>query len=104
MHRHSRQQLYRQRQAALQMHKTGHTYQAIADALGYANRSSAWRLVREARADQVIDSRELGYSLTAERLDAVIQGNWDRMRAGDVNAARLVLRANRERARLYGVM
>lgn len=58
---------------ALELTQAGKTYHEIADELGYANRSSAWRLVRNGLDRAVGDHAEEYLQLSLDRLEALIR-------------------------------
>jgi hypothetical protein len=82
----------------------GHTYQAIADELGYANRGTVHRIVKTALADHEMDSVDELRQLELDRLDMVQLAYWDRAMGGDNPAAQLVLKVIDRRCRLLGLL
>jgi hypothetical protein len=86
---------------ALELHLAGATYDAIADALGYASRSGAYKAVQEALT-QLGDSPQVGEAVGTEvaRLDAMLVGLWSKARKGDVAAVDRVLRISERRMAL----
>ena len=68
------------RQRAIELRRTGHTYQQIADELGYSNRGSAHRdiarAVADARADLAKDANEYRKEQTRE-LEAMQAVAWE---------------------------
>lgn len=89
------------RTKALELHLAGANYDAIAVALGYANRSSAWKAVQEALTD-LGRPAPAGEVLATEiaRLDAMLTGLWAKARRGDVQAIDRVLKIGERRAAL----
>jgi hypothetical protein len=84
---------------ALGMRLAGSTYEQIADTLGYADKSGAWRAVegelkelRQERARDVLD-------LELARLDALLAGSWAKALDGDHRAVANVLRIQERRAK-----
>ncbi|NYG07772.1 hypothetical protein BJ986_002259 [Phycicoccus badiiscoriae] len=79
------------------------TYDEIAAELGYANRGTVFRIVRDAlieRQDEAVDSLRF---LESQRLDALQAALWDKAMSGDVNAARSILGVITARVRLLGL-
>jgi hypothetical protein len=106
------------RKRALEMHLAGATYDEIAEAQGFANRSGAYKAVQaELRAREnpppVGSGRRkandptpptVGAATEAERIatqltriDAMLQGLWPKARRGDVAAVDRVLRLEERR-------
>ncbi len=54
----------------------GCTYQQIADELGYANRGTVHRLIREALEAQQVESVDLLRTVEVQRLDALQASLW----------------------------
>jgi hypothetical protein len=94
----------RKKQArAMELVRANCTFDEIADDLGYANRSSAWRLVRGALDQQVAKSADEYLQLELDRLDTVQVAFWDAMVDGDMAAATIVLKVIAERIRVLGL-
>lgn len=87
------------RARALELHLAGASYQAIADALGYASRGSAHDAVQKALEDLAPDASQFEATAIA-RIDAMLQGLWPKARRGDVQAIDRVLRLEQERRAL----
>lgn len=75
------------RSKAVELGAGGRSYQQIADELGYANRGTVHRLVREALEAQQVQSVELLREVEVRRLDALQVGLWGSAMAGDTEAA-----------------
>jgi hypothetical protein len=88
---------------ALELLRAGCTYDEIAHDLGYANRGSAWHLLRGAMDKQVLESVDEYRQLEMDRLDALQARYWDAALDGDRQAAALVLRVIDRRCRLLGL-
>jgi transposase-like protein len=80
------------RSRAVEMGAAGSTYQQIADELGYANRGTVHRLVRQALEAQQVEIVELLRTVEVQRLDALQASLWPAALAGDVEAATTCLR------------
>lgn len=78
---------------ALELHLAGHSYAAIAKAVGYAHKASALKAVRRALAatQTTRDIREAA-ELELRRLDAMLTGLWPLARRGEPEAVDRVLR------------
>ena len=81
----------------------GATYEQAAKQAGYATRSGAykafWRAIDGREAEAVEDHR----ALELARLDALQVAFWERVMAGDLKAASMVLRIIDQRSRLLGL-
>jgi hypothetical protein len=91
------------RSEAVRLKAAGHTYEQVAQQLGYANRGTVHRIVQQAlhtrEAESVDDLRHLELA----RLDALQAALWPRAMKGDVPAALAVLRVVDQRLRLLGL-
>lgn len=101
-HRNTALAAYR-RTKAIELAAGGHTYQQIADELGYANRGTVHRIVHEALEAQQVQSVELLREVEVRRLDALQVGLWDAAMAGDVEAAHACLRIIQARIKVLGL-
>jgi hypothetical protein len=81
----------------------GHTYQAIADELGYANRGTVHRLVKTALADHEMDSVDELRQLELDRLDRLQYAYWAKALEGDLDAAHIVLKILDRRLKLLAL-
>lgn len=91
------------RTKAIEMVTHGATYQQIADELGYANRGTVHRIVREALEAQQAASVEVLREVEVRRLDALQVGLWDAAMSGDVDAAHACLRIIQTRIKVLGL-
>lgn len=91
------------RAKALELHLAGATYDAIAQAVGYASRSGAHKAVQEALTDlgRPISGTALDTELA--RLDAMLTGLWPKARRGDVQAVDRVLKISERRSALLAM-
>lgn len=85
---------------ALQLRRAGATYDQIANQLGYADRSGAYRAVRRALDEAVHEPAGESLNLELERLDALMLGLWGKASKGDVKAVDAVLRIMDRRSRV----
>jgi hypothetical protein len=88
---------------ALTLVKAGHSYEEIAAELGYASRSSAWRLVTNGLKNAVSMLAEDYLQLELDRLDALQAAVWQSATNGDIAAAGLVLRIMEQRESLLAL-
>ena len=79
----------RRRTRAVELVLTGRTYRQVADAMGYANRGTVYRIVQEAVKAQEVDSIADLRALEVARLDAVQQAHWYEATEGDTTATGL---------------
>jgi hypothetical protein len=84
----------------------GHTFQAIADQLGYPNRDAAWRDWRRAlelaRADADMELSE-ARAFELARLDAVDRLAWEQAEAGELKALEVLLKVSDRRSKMLGL-
>ncbi|ABD94196.1 unknown [Streptomyces phage mu1/6] len=90
---------------AVEMRRTGMTYQQIGDALG-VNRKTAWTYVQRALAERARQTAPDRDALLGEQIvviETVLDGLLPKAAAGDARAAEIVLRAMDRHARLFGL-
>ncbi|MCD2116737.1 MULTISPECIES: hypothetical protein [Rhodococcus] len=90
-------------QRCLELRREGHTWQEIADQLGYADRSGARKAVERLLDRTEFESVDEYRVLESDRLDALHAAYWTAALAGDLDAAKLVLRISAQRCRLLGL-
>jgi len=81
----------------------GLTYAEIAEAVGYANKSSARKAVVGALSERSVEAVEHLRSVESERLDALQASIWDAALAGDIRAVEGALRIINARVNLLGL-
>ena len=81
----------------------GHTFEEIADIVGYRSRSGAWRAVRRALNRRTAQAADQYLSQTLVDLEAVQQRAWPAAMAVDVGAQRVAVRTMEQRRRLLGL-
>lgn len=91
------------RAQALELRRSGATFQQIADALGYANAGTVHRMVRQALAAIPVEAAEAYRAEELDRLDALQRGLWPAARSGNVRAAEACLRVMESRRKLLGL-
>src|SRR3990172_1602421 len=89
--------------AALDLRKAGRTYEEIAQALGYADRSTAYQAVMAALKSLPAQTAEEMRKLDGERLDQLLAAVWPRAASGDPAGVDAALRILARRARLMGL-
>ncbi len=89
---------------AVELATQGHTYQHIADELGYANRGTVHRLVQQTLQAHQADSVDQLRALEVARLDALQESLWEPAMAGDLRAVGQVVQIIVARSRLLGLM
>jgi hypothetical protein len=93
-----------QRQAAaLELRKAGKGFQQIADELGYAGPSGAYRAVMTALQKTLQEPGEDLRRVEGLRLDMLLAALWSKAMEGDVSAVDRVLRVMERRAKLMGL-
>ena len=94
----------RRRTRAVELVTAGHSYQQVADLLGYANRGSVHHIVRKALSDAethaVAEHRQLAY----DRLERLLQAVWEQALAGDLAAVRTALNVVTTECKLLGLL
>lgn len=88
---------------AVELRKAGLPYAQIADALGFASASSAYRTVMRALARNQSEQVEELRMIEGARLDRMQQAVWQRAVQGDLHTIDRVLRIMDRRARLFGL-
>lgn len=93
-----------ERQAqALQLRKQGMSYDEIAQALGYADRSGAYVAVRSALSSILEPAVEELRDVEGEALNVAQEAIWQKVVKGDLSAVNTFLRISERRARLFGL-
>jgi hypothetical protein len=94
------------RAECFKMRMQGHTFPAIAQALGYNSKQAAWSdyqaALRDARAEYTDDLEELR-AFELVRLDAIAARAWEHDVTGDIKALDVLLKVSDRRARLLGL-
>lgn len=94
--------LDRERQAVA-YHLAGETCEAIAAALGYTNRGSAWHAIQRGLARFVAPAIEEARTAELARLDRLHKAVWTRATQGELPAIETALKIMARRARLLGL-
>lgn len=92
----------KQRQA-LELRRSGYTYEMIARALGYSDRSLAARAVKSALKEIIREPAEEVLQLELGRLDGMLRGILDAAETGDVQAIDRALKIMDRRAKYLGL-
>jgi hypothetical protein len=88
---------------ALQLRRSGATFQQIAEQLGYAHRSNARKAIQAALDGALSDEADALRALDLDRLDRLQLAHWPRATSGDVKATETVLKVMQHRAKLLGL-
>lgn len=91
------------RSKAVELAAGGRTYQQIADELGYANRGTVHRIVREALEAQQVQNVELLREVEVQRLNALQVGLWEAALQGDLEAVKACVRIIQARVKVLGL-
>jgi len=90
-------------QQALELHKAGVGYQAIADHLGYAGPSGAYKAVEAALQKTLQQPADELRGLELERLDTLHRTLWPKAVTGNLRAVDRVLSIMKRRSQLLGL-
>src|SRR3954452_13754623 len=102
--RHRNRALDKERRTrAVELVLNGHTYQQVADQMGYANRGTVYRIVQETLRARQADSIDELRQLEMSRLDALQATYWSNALSGDSVATAVVLKVMEQRAKLLGL-
>lgn len=88
---------------ALRLRKRGLTYEQIADQLGYAGPSGAYRAIHQALHKTLQEPADDVRALEVTRLDALLDALWDAALSGKWLAVDRVLKIMERRAALLGL-
>jgi hypothetical protein len=90
---------------ALQLRRSGVTYDEIARAVGFANRSGAYKAVNRVLRERLHEEATALRLLEAERLDRLQLAAWGAATANppDLEATRTIIRIMQRRAKLLGL-
>jgi hypothetical protein len=82
----------------------GHSYDDIADEVGYANRGTAWKTVQKALDSRVMQSVDDYRDAELARLNALEEAHWEAAVSGEnLKAAELCLKISTQRTKLLGL-
>ena len=99
----TRADLVKQRELdAVRMRRDGMSYQQIADAIGYADASVAFRAVRRAMDKALVEAVDDYRELLLSRLDLALENSLPAAREGDPRAIANVVRIVAEQAKITG--
>lgn len=88
---------------AVELALAGHSFDQIAQQIGYSNRGTAWRAVQKALKDREIEAVDAYRETELARLDALQAACWESACAGDRSAIETALRIIEKRCRLLGL-
>lgn len=95
----SKQQIEKRRTQAIGLLAAGHTYQRIADQLGYSSRSTAYNDIKKTLTQQQHHAVEELRALELERLDTATRAIFQDVAKGDLKAIDALLKIMARRAR-----
>lgn len=88
---------------AIELRKAGHTYQHIAEQLGWSNASGAEHAVKRALMRTIQEPADDLRTLECLRLDTLLSGVWQKAIGGNLQAIDRVLAILSRRAKLLGL-
>jgi len=88
---------------ALQLRRAGFSYDIIAERLGYASRSGAYKAVMTALRETLKEPAEELRRLQLDRLDALLASIWNEARDGEKVAVSCVLKIMERMDKLRGL-
>lgn len=88
---------------AIDLRRTGLTYDQIAERLGYASRSGAYDAVMGGLRATLKEPADELRALESERLDALLAGIWEQATHGDLDCLDRALKIMARRAALLGL-
>lgn len=88
---------------ALELRKAGATYQQIADAIGYASPTGAYKAILSALKRTLQEPADAVRKIEIERLDVALFAIWRRVRDGNDYAIDRFLAIEKRRAALLGL-
>jgi hypothetical protein len=91
------------RKQALDLRRAGWTFEDIANEVGYANKGSAHRAVKQGIADITRESATELVELELARLDDMLAGMYEKARDGDLWAVDRVLKIMEQRAKFLNL-
>lgn len=90
-------------QQALELRRAGVGFQEIADEVGYASPSGAYKAVTTALKKTLQEPADEVRRLELERLDRLFRGVWEQATSGDTSALDRALKIMNRRAELLGL-
>ena len=99
----TKEETYQKQLKALQLRLAGRNYDEIAAALQYANRSVAWKAVKNAMTKTLREPADQIRDMETDRLDKALAGIWTRVIKGDDRAIQTFIRLSEQRAKLLGL-
>lgn len=87
----------------MRLRAQGHTFDTIAEMLGYANRSGAYHAVITALKDTLQEPADELRTLEVERLDTMLHALMEKIEGGEEGAINTALRVMERRAKLLGL-
>lgn len=91
------------RAQAVELAIQGCSYETIAREVGYTNRGTAYRAVKDALSGRTVEAVDAYRNLEQDRLDRLLTSVWPRAMQGDVTAVLAALKVVQARCRLLGL-
>ena len=88
---------------ALELRKRGWSIRKISEELGYKAENGAWSIIKSALKTTIREAATEVVTIELERIDALVDANWDAAMDGDLQAAHVILKAMERRAKLLGL-
>lgn len=88
---------------AVELAIQGCTYDVIASEVGYSNRGTAYRAVKDALDQRTAEAVDTYWELEKDRLDRLLASVWPGAMQGDVPAVLAALKVVQARCRLLGL-
>ena len=98
-----RARLTERRRRALELRIQGLSFFEIAQKVGYASPSGAYRAVKTALDSAVVDAADEFRKIHVARLEALLEGIWNAARGGKLGAVDRVLKVLDREAKLLGL-
>jgi hypothetical protein len=98
-----KEESYQKQLKALQLRLAARTYKEIADALGYANESVAYKAVHSAMKKTLREPAQELRDIETDRVDKALSAVWPRVIKGDDKAIHTFLRLSDHKSKLLGL-
>lgn len=94
---------YQNQLKSLQLRLAGRTYDEIAQAIGWKNRSAAFKAVATAMKNTLREPSDQLRNMETDRIDKALSAIWPRVIKGDDKAIQTFLRLSEQRSKLLGL-
>jgi hypothetical protein len=88
---------------ALELRLAGLTFEQIAQRLGYANKSGAYKAIARALRERVAEPAEALRAVQQARIEALISSHWPAAQGGDLRATDRVIKLLEREAKLLAL-